>query len=63
MADPRRTCRPRANVDEELLIPESVAVRVFNRLTGADCRTIRETVEYLDAHPEVRKRLAESADG
>lgn len=43
--------------NEDILIPESVMLRVFNRATGAQCRTIEETAAYLEEHPEARKIL------
>ena len=40
--------------DDELLISESAAVRVFNKRFGTDCKTMEDTVEYLRKHPHVR---------
>ena len=40
--------------DEDLLIPESVAVRAANKVLGTDFSTVREIAKYLEAHPEKR---------
>jgi hypothetical protein len=44
-------------MDDELLIPESVAIRWFNKVTGASCVTLAETVQYLKDHPEARELI------
>lgn len=41
----------------DLLIPESVAVRMFNERTGANCKTVGGTIRWLRDHPEAQRRL------
>jgi hypothetical protein len=45
------------NDDDDLLIPESVAVRKVNRLLGTSFATVKEIGDYLNSNPEVRKIL------
>lgn len=43
--------------DEQLSIPWSVALRMFNELMGTDCKTMDETVQYLRDHPEEHAQM------
>lgn len=43
--------------DDYLLVPESIAVQLFNRITGASCKTLYDTIRYLEDHPEARSLL------
>ncbi len=52
----------RSNGKDELLIPESVAVAMFNEITGAHCTTMAETVQFLRDHPEARHKFDERID-
>lgn len=50
--------------EPELLIPAGLVVRVFNEATGADCRTMEETRDYIARHPEAPALLEKyMADG
>jgi hypothetical protein len=48
---------------DDFLIKESEAVRFFNEATGASCKTVEETVQYLGEHPEAREALEEYEGG
>lgn len=44
-------------MEEDLLIPESVAIACFNRATGASCETLEEAVQYSEDHPEAKELI------
>ena len=41
----------------DILIPESVALRFFNRATGASCKSLEETRDYLRTHEDAEARI------